>query len=95
MPAALIVQLRVTDTEAMARYRAGAAATVAAFGGRYLVRGGARERLEGDGDVPGIAVVEFPDRERCLAWYRSADYAPWLAMRQAASESDVVLVDMP
>ena len=93
MPAFIVVQLHVDDPEAMSRYRAAAAATVHAFGGRYVVLGGRRERLEGAGDCPAVAVVEFPSRERLLAWYRSAEYAPLLAIRRAAARSDVVLID--
>ncbi len=57
------------------------------------MRGGTRERLEGSGEAPGVAVVEFPTRDECLAWYHSEAYAPWLAVRLAASRSEAILVD--
>lgn len=94
MAAYIVVQLVVTDPAAMQRYRDAVPPIVERFGGRYVIRGGRRERLEGTGDAPGVAVVSFENRERALAWYRSPDYAPWLAMRLAASRSEAVLVDL-
>jgi uncharacterized protein (DUF1330 family) len=67
-------------------------ATLQPFGGRFLVHGGAVERLEGNwsGD---LVVVEFPDREKARAWYRSPSYQAILPLRAGNSDSDVILID--
>jgi uncharacterized protein (DUF1330 family) len=67
-------------------------ATLAPFGGRFIVHGGEIEVLEGS--WPGhVIVIEFPDRERARAWYNSDDYRAILALRTDNSQSDVVMVD--
>lgn len=67
-------------------------ATLAPFGGRFAVHGGEVEPLEGS--WPGyLIVIEFPDRERASAWYKSDAYQEILALRTNNSRSDVVLVD--
>ncbi len=67
-------------------------ATLAPFGGRFLVHGGRVELVEGD--WPGhLIVIEVPDRERAGAWYRSEAYQQILALRTGNSSSDVLLAD--
>jgi uncharacterized protein (DUF1330 family) len=67
-------------------------ATLEPFCGRFLVHGGKVERLEGDwsGD---LVIIEFPDRERARAWYKSAAYQAILPLRRENSEGEVVLID--
>jgi uncharacterized protein (DUF1330 family) len=67
-------------------------ATLAPFGGRFLVHGDPVEVIEGD--WPGfLIVIEFPDRSRARAWYGSAAYRTILPLRTENSDSDVVFVD--
>ena len=70
MAAYIVSRVKITGREAMQRYMAEAPATVAAFGGRYLVRGGGVQALEGEWEHERMVVVEFPDREAALGWYR-------------------------
>lgn len=70
MPAYVVSHLTIRDPEAMQRYITEAPATVRAFGGRYLVRGGAVEALDGRWEDERMVVVEFPSRE--AAWPGSA-----------------------
>ena len=93
MPAYVIGEIHVRDADAYARYAAGSGATVAAHGGRYLVRGGAPESLEGDWDAGRVVVLEFPDRAAARRWIESDAYAPLRAQRQAASTARFVVVD--
>lgn len=67
-------------------------ATLAPFGGRYLVHGGAPTVLEGAwrGD---LIVIAFPDRAAAEDWYASAAYRAILPLRRAHAEGDVILVD--
>ncbi len=93
MAAYLIVQIDVTDQAAFDRYRQQVPATLAAHGGKYVVRGGAMERLEGEWPYERVVVVEFPSMAEARAWYDSPDYAGPKALRQGASRANIVLVE--
>lgn len=93
MPAYLISDVSVADAEAFQVYRTRAAASIKQHGGRYLVRGGSIEMLEGGWSPRTIIVVEFPDLERARAWYRSPEYASALAVRDDALSRNLILVD--
>ena len=64
MSAYIIVNIDVTDPVPYERYKAMAEATVTAYGGRYIVRGGPAERLEGAWEPKRVVVLEFPDAAR-------------------------------
>jgi len=93
MPGYLVAQISVHDEAAYAEYRAGVPEVIAAFGGRFLVRGGAPETMEGNAPARRIVVVEFPSIEAARAFYDSAEYAPLLKQRLASSSGDLMLVD--
>jgi uncharacterized protein (DUF1330 family) len=93
MPAYLLVNLVITDPAGFEAYRVQVAPLVARHGGRYLVRGGSWERLEGTWTPGRIVVLEFPDRARARAFYDSPEYQPLKALRQGTAAADVVLVD--
>jgi uncharacterized protein (DUF1330 family) len=64
------------------------------YGGRYLVRPGKMETLEGTASLPsGIVVLEFPSMEQARAWYRDPEYAPLIKLRQGGSDVELVLVE--
>lgn len=88
----ILAEVTVTDPALFETYRPLAAAAIAAFGGKYLVRGGAAETLEG-GRTPGrMVLLEFPSPERAMEWYRSAQYQQALAIRLKAANTQVLLV---
>ena len=93
MPAYLISDVTVKDAGAFQAYRSRAAASIERHGGRYLVRGGTVDVLEGSWAPSTIIVVEFPDIERARAWYASPDYASALAFRDDALSRSLILVD--
>ena len=72
MSAYIISDVTIRDAAAIEQYRSPAAASIARHGGRYIVRGGAMETLEGDWH-PNIIVVELPDAEAARRWYRSPE----------------------
>jgi uncharacterized protein (DUF1330 family) len=74
----------------MDRYAAEAPATVAQYGGRYLVRANAATALEGSWDDDRIVVLEFPTREAALAWYHSCEYRD---LRWSAAGAVILLAD--
>ena len=67
-------------------------ATLAPFGGRFLVHGGAFDLLEGEW-LGHLIVIEFSDRERARAWYASPAYREIIALRTENSQSDVILIE--
>ena len=94
MPAYVIGDVRdAWDAEALEEYRRGNTDSVARHGGRFVVRGGAVELLEGEWDTRRIVVMEFPDMAAARGWYESADYAPLKALRQSASDTNIILVE--
>ena len=93
MAAYVIVEVNVADPQLFQEYAKGVPATIAAFGGRYLVRGGSVDAKEGGWTPKRVVVLEFPSMGQARRWYDSADYAPLLAMRLKAANSKLILVD--
>lgn len=93
MAAYLIAQIHVTDPEAYDEYRKQVPATLEGHGARFLVRGGALRRLEGDWPHERVVVLEFPSMEAAQAWYDSAAYAGPKALRRGASRGNMILVE--
>ncbi len=93
MKAYVIVNVAIRDAERYKDYVKAATPTVAAHGGRYIVRGGRAERLEGSLAVNRIVVLEFPSYAQARNWYDSPDYQAALAIRQSCSTGDLVVVE--
>lgn len=93
MAAFVIGEIDVIDTATYDEYRKGVLATVQKYGGRFVARGGRAETLEGAGPAKRVVVLEFPSYERALEWYRSAEYAPLIRLRQQASRGRLLLVE--
>lgn len=89
----LLANIEVTDPQGYDEYRKIVGESIAAFGGRFIVRGGRTEVLEGDWVPKRLVIVEFPSMERLKAWYDSPAYAPALALRKRASISSLVMVE--
>ena len=85
MPAYVISEVRILDEDLIHNYRDRAAASIEKYGGRYLVRSGAVELVEGERDRDRqFIIVEFPDMAKAREWYRSPEYAAALEFRYAA-----------
>jgi len=93
MPAYIIVDLTVTDLPAMEEYRKQVPATLARYGGRFLVRGGAHQTVEGDWKPNRLVVLEFPSMEQAKRWYDSEEYREPKALRLRAGRANLVMVD--
>jgi uncharacterized protein (DUF1330 family) len=93
MPAYFVVELDVRDAEAMAEYRAAVPATLAQYGGRFLVRGGATELVEGGPEPKRIVILEFADTRALKRWYHSAEYQKILPGRLNNSTARAFCVD--
>jgi uncharacterized protein (DUF1330 family) len=93
MAAYVVVDIEVTDPAAFEEYRKAVPATIAQYGGRYIVRGGKSETLEGGWDPKRLVILEFPSTEAVKRWYCSEEYRPLLTIRLKASKGSLVLVD--
>jgi uncharacterized protein (DUF1330 family) len=93
MAAYVIVEMSVTDPVAIEEYRRLAGAAVAAYGGRFLVRGGRSETLDGDWSPQRIVVIEFPGFEQARQWRASAEYRAACAIRDRAARTRMILVE--
>ncbi len=93
MPAYIIVDIDIQDPAEYEYYKQLTPATIAAHNGRFVVRGGTVETLEGDWAPGRIVVLEFPDLETAKGWWASDDYAPAKAIRQRSAKTKMIMVD--
>ncbi len=93
MPAFIIADIDVTDLEGFEAYRKLVAPTIADAGGRYRVRGGAFDVVEGEWQPKRLVILEFDSMAAARAWYESDAYAPVKAIRQKSARTNVVLVE--
>ena len=92
MAAYIVVQVDVTDPVRYEDYKRLVPASLAKYGGRFLVRGGTTETLEGTWAPRRFVLVEFPTVEQAKAWWASSDYAQAKALRQATSHTEMIVV---
>lgn len=93
MPAYIIVEVDVADPVRYEDYKGMVPPSLASYGGRFLVRGGNVETLEGDWSPKRLVVVEFPSKERAKAWWDSPEYAEAKALRQATAGTQMIVVE--
>lgn len=93
MPAYVIADVDITDPERYSDYIAHTPDSVARHGGRFIVRGGPFEVLEGDWQPGRLVVIEFPDRQAAVAWFRSPAYQELAAIRREASTARIVVAE--
>ena len=93
MSAYVIVDIEVLDPEPYEEYKRLASASIAAHGGRYVVRGGNSEVLDGDWTPRRLVVLEFATVEAAKAWRSSPEYAEALEVRGRCARSNMVVVE--
>ena len=93
MSAYVIADVEVLDPAGYEAYRQQVPPTIAAFGGRYVVRGGALTALEGDWSPKRCVILEFPSMAQLEAWYDSPAYVPLRALRERTTKSRLVKVE--
>ena len=91
MAAYLIADIEITDPQAYEGYRKDVAATIEAYGGRYLTRGAAVDVLEGDWSPKRLVILEFPTMAKLEAWYDCPEYQPLRELRKRASVSKLIV----
>ncbi len=93
MPAYFIVDVDVKDPEAYEGYKKAAADSIAQYGGRYLVRVGKHEVLEGTWHPTRLVVLEFPSVDAARRWYSSPEYSKVKPIRLKHAVGSLVLVE--
>lgn len=93
MAAYVIARINVTDPEKYEGYKALSPGAIAAYGGRFLARGGSTEVLEGEAEGRRIVIVEFPSMDQAKVFYDSEEYREARAARAGAAEGQFLLVD--
>lgn len=93
MAAYLLYQAEVLDPARYEVYKAKAAESIARAGGRYIIRGGEIDVLEGEPPVGRTVVLEFPTKQAILDWYRGAEYSEIRKLRDGVARARVIVVD--
>ncbi len=93
MPAFILAEVEVTNPVGYESYRPLAGASVAQYGGKFVIRGGKAELIEGSKEPARIVVIEFPDTAAAKRWYNSPEYQEALKIRLANSTGRVLLVE--
>lgn len=92
MAAYVIVSVDVTDPDESRGYTSQTPDTLARYGGRFVVRGGAYQTLEGDWQPKRIVLIEFPSVEQATAWYHSEEYQAILPLRQRHARTEFLTI---
>lgn len=93
MVAYVVAQVKITDPDTFATYSQQVPAVVEQFGGKYLVRGGKMETLEGEWDAGRLVVLEFPSMDHVQRFYNSPEYAPLIKLRQQSADTIMSTVE--
>jgi uncharacterized protein (DUF1330 family) len=93
MPAYFIAEIEVSNPAGYEPYRALAGASIAQYGGKFLVRGGPAELVEGSPEPKRVVVIEFADAAAFKRWYNSPEYQTALPIRLANSTGRAILVE--
>jgi uncharacterized protein (DUF1330 family) len=93
MVAYVIGQIDVHDPDTYKEYASAVPATLAQYGGRFCVRGGAVTPKEGDWNPARVVVLEFADMAAAHKWYDSPEYQAIISIRQKASEGKMIFVE--
>jgi uncharacterized protein (DUF1330 family) len=91
MPAYVVVNVEVNDPQAYSEYSAQVPATLAKYGGKFIVRGGQPEVKEGS-PLPRVVVIEFANSEQANTWYHSPEYQAILPIRQRNARTSFLVI---
>jgi uncharacterized protein (DUF1330 family) len=89
----IIVDVKITDPTRYEDYKKLTPGSLVPFDGKFVVRGGQAETLEGTWKPGRVVVLEFPSAQKARAWWASEGYAPAKALRQSASVTQMILVE--
>lgn len=93
MAAYVLAEIEITNPDGYSEYTVHVPPTIAKYGGRFLVRGGAIEALEGDWPARRRVLIEFPSMDAARSWWSSSEYAGPKMMRRANSRGRLLLME--
>jgi uncharacterized protein (DUF1330 family) len=93
MPAFVIVEIKVNDPVRYEDYKKMSTEAVSKFGGKFIVRGGKAEKLEGTADPERVVILQFDSVERAREWWNSPEYAEAKKLRHETAESRMIVVE--
>jgi uncharacterized protein (DUF1330 family) len=93
MAAYVIAEVTITDPQGFEAYRQMVPATIAKYGGKFLVRGGAMEMLEGNWEPKRLVIIEFGSAERAKQWWASEDYREAKELRQRTAQTNLIVIE--
>ncbi len=93
MKAFVVVEISITDPELYEEYKKLTPATIAAYDGKFVVRGAKTESLEGDWNPQRLVMLEFPSVDRAKEWWNSQEYSKAKAIRQQAATTKMLVVE--
>ena len=93
MKAYIVVDVNITNPTLYEDYKKLTPASLVPFDGKFIVRGGVAETLEGEWQPGRFVIIEFPSKQKAKEWWDSALYAPAKALRQATSKTNMILVE--
>lgn len=93
MPAYVIAEIDVTDPKGYEEYRKLGPPTIAAYGGKFVVRGSKTEVLEGSWAPRRLVVLEFESVERAKEWWASKEYSAAKQVRQKTAVTNMIVVE--
>jgi uncharacterized protein (DUF1330 family) len=93
MAAYVIADVHIKDPERYQNYRTMVPASLEKYGGKFLVRGGKPDKLEGSREPGRVVVLEFPSVEHARRWYDSPEYRDARALRLSTADSHLIIVE--
>ena len=93
MRAFVIVEISIHDADLYEEYKKLTPATIAAYDGKFIVRGGRTVTMEGDWKPQRIVVTEFPSVERAEEWWHSEGYEMAKKIRHASADTKMIIVE--
>jgi uncharacterized protein (DUF1330 family) len=93
MAAYVVVEIEVLDAERYETYKRMVPPSLTAYGGRFIVRGGVAETLEGTWSPKRLVILEFPSAAQAKTWWDSPEYAEAKALRQATARTQMIVIE--
>jgi uncharacterized protein (DUF1330 family) len=93
MAAYVIAEVTITDPQGFESYRQMVPATIAKYGGKFVVRGGSVQKLEGNWEPKRLVIIEFESAERAKQWWASEDYREAKELRQRTAQTNLIVIE--
>jgi uncharacterized protein (DUF1330 family) len=93
MAAYLLADLTISDPEGFRAYQQRVGATLAPYGGTFLVRGGALETMEGDWHPQTLVILHFESVAQAWRWYQSPEYTALSEQRKQSASTQAIVVE--